>query len=358
MADQIDPRLLDRYVTGECTPAERIVVEAWIAGDPHRREMVDGLAAFRARLIARAQAPAAGPTVDAMHAALTARLAGDRPERGVLRFRPPEHPGEGAIRRWPRYAERPWLGAAAAVVLAVGLGYGVHVFGARRSASALAWREYGADAGERRSVTLSDGTQFTLAPESRLRVPADFAAGHRAVELEGEAFFAVVHDAAHPFSVRAGRVVTVDVGTSFDVRAYAGEQAVRIGVADGQVALTVLADTQVAPVRRPLVAGDLAEVGPSGTTTVSRGVEGDAFVAWMRGTLVFERAPLTDVTAELSRWYGVTFTSVDPALADVRLTATYERESLDEVLDQMGRVIGARIERHGRRIALRAAGVT
>ena len=90
----------------------------------------------------------------------------------------------------------------------------------------------------------------------------------------------------------------------------------------------------------------------SGATSVSRG-DTDAFLAWTRGTLVFQRAPLAEVTAELSRWYGVTFTSVDPALGDVRLTATYEHESLDDVLDQMGRVIGARVERNGRSIALR-----
>ena len=48
MAEPIDPRLLDRYVTNECTPAERIVVDAWIAADPRRREMVDGMAAFEA----------------------------------------------------------------------------------------------------------------------------------------------------------------------------------------------------------------------------------------------------------------------------------------------------------------------
>jgi transmembrane sensor len=344
VADQIDPRLLDRYVTGDCTPAERVVVEGWIAADPHRRAMVDGLLAFRARLEQRA----AEPSVDAMQAALTARLAREREAQGgVLRFRGPAHPG---IRRWPIRSEWSRVAAAAVVGIALALGYGLRTLSTHVHARPLAWREYVSAAGERSSVTLGDGTQFTLAPESRLRVPVNFAAGNRAVELDGEAFFAVVHDAAHPFTVRAGRVVTVDVGTSFDVRAYAGEQAVHIGVADGQVALSVANSP-----RRALTAGDLAAIDSSGATTVSRGVDADAFMAWTRGTLVFRRAPLAEVTAELSRWYGVTFTAVDPTLADVRLTATYEHESLDDVLDQMGRVIGARVERRGRNIALRPA---
>jgi transmembrane sensor len=352
VADQIDPRLLDRYVTGECSPAERIVVEAWIATDPRRREMVDGLLAFRSRLVQDANTP----SVDAMQAALSDRLARERESRetGVLRFRGPAPrvtPPNG-LRRWPFRSGWEWSKLAAAIVVVVGaVGIGVRVFNVRSHAP-VAYREYVSASGERSSVTLADGTQFTLAPESRLLVPVDFAAGHRAVVLDGEAFFAVVHDAAHPFSVRAGRVVTVDVGTSFDIRAYAGEHGVRIGVSDGEVALTVGGDRPSA--RRALTAGDLAQVDHGGATTVSRGVDADEFLAWTRGTLVFRRAPLSEVTAELTRWYGVTFTAVDPALADVRLTANYEHESLDDVLDQMGRVIGARVERHGRRIALRA----
>jgi ferric-dicitrate binding protein FerR (iron transport regulator) len=353
VADPIDPRLLDRYVTGECTPSERIVVEDWIAGDPRRQEMVDGLLAFRARL----QERASEPSVEVMQAALTARLARERESRtqGVLRFRGPTSPDRitpGRIGRWPVLSDGSRVAAAVVVAVAIGVAYGTHVLDTRRLASRpTAWREYASASGERSTVTLADGTQFTLAPESRLRVPVDFAAGHRAVELDGEAFFAVVHDAAHPFSVRAGRVVTVDVGTSFDIRAYGGEQDVRIGVADGQVAL-VVANNQRPSARRALGAGDVAEVDASGATSVSRG-DTDAFLAWTRGTLVFQRAPLAEVTAELSRSYGVTFTSVDPALGDVRLTATYEHESLDDVLDQMGRVIGARVERNGRSIALR-----
>jgi transmembrane sensor len=363
MAEPIDPRLLDRYVTNECTPAERIAVDGWIAADPRRREMVDGMAAFRTRLTQQAS----DQPIDAMEAALHARLAresargtGARPAAGdVLRFRGPEtdQPTRGersAIGRWPVTSRWSRVAAAAAVVgVALVGGYGLHrlptIFPRH-----TAWREYASAAGERSTVTLADGTQFTLAPDSRLRVPADFAAGHRVVALDGEAFFAVVHDAAHPFSVRAGGVVTVDVGTSFDVRAYAAERAVRIGVADGEVALVV--DAQRSRGRRPLVAGDLARVDTFGATTVSRGVDTDEFLAWTRGTLVFRGAPLADVMAELSRWYGVTFTAVDPALGDVRLTATYEHESLDDVLDQMGRVIGARVTRHGRDITLRSIG--
>jgi transmembrane sensor len=332
VADQIDPRLLDRYVTGECTPAERIVVEAWIAEDERRREMVDGLLAFRARLEARA----AAQSVDAMQARLKARLMhGDGD--GVLRFP-----------RLDRSYGHRWTAVAAAVVAGVSImaAYGAWRVDGRRNERPV-WREYASASGERNTVTLADGTQFTLAPESRLRVPLDYAKGHRAVELDGEGFFQVVHDAAHPFSVRAGHVVTVDVGTNFDVRAYAGERTVRVGVSEGEVAL------RVGRMARPMVAGDVARVDTGGgMTTMARGVNSSEYLAWTRGTLVFRGAPLEDVMAELSRWYDVSFAPVGPALGDVKVTASYEQESLDEVLDQLGSVIGARVERTGQVITL------
>ena len=63
---------------------------------------------------------------------------------------------------------------------------------------------------------LLDGTRITLGPASVLHVPVSYAAGDRAVALEGEGYFTVGHNEAHPFSVRARNVVAVDIGTRFD----------------------------------------------------------------------------------------------------------------------------------------------
>ena len=87
------------------------------------------------------------------------------------------------------------------------------------------------------AVTLRDGTRLVLWPASRLRIPSDFGLRTRSVELQGEAYFAVVHDASHPFVVTAHGVVTRDVGTAFDIRAYADDPGVRVAVAEGEVAV-------------------------------------------------------------------------------------------------------------------------
>jgi ferric-dicitrate binding protein FerR (iron transport regulator) len=87
-------------------------------------------------------------------------------------------------------------------------------------------------------IKLDDGTVIDLNEGSTLSYSVDFgAAKERVVELEGEAFFDVVHDPARPFKVKAGDVTTTVLGTAFDVRAYGDQNDIVVTVARGKVAV-------------------------------------------------------------------------------------------------------------------------
>jgi ferric-dicitrate binding protein FerR (iron transport regulator) len=140
-----------------------------------------------------------------------------------------------------------------------------------------AWREYATAPGQRATVTLSDGTKFTLAPASQLRVPVGYASGNRGVILDGEAFFTVAHDAEHRFSAQTSRAVITDIGTAFDVRAYASDHDVHIAVADG----SVVVGTRIAAARGTLLQkGDMAVITDT-TITVTHDADVNAATAWM-----------------------------------------------------------------------------
>ncbi|MBC8153321.1 MAG: FecR domain-containing protein, partial [Bacteroidetes bacterium] len=79
-----------------------------------------------------------------------------------------------------------------------------------------------------RQLTLPDGSRVWLNRNSRLTYPATFADSSRSVTLVGEAFFAVTHNPAHQFRVRAGAVQVRVLGTSFNVRAIG--DSVRVAV--------------------------------------------------------------------------------------------------------------------------------
>src|SRR4029078_6001494 len=112
--------------------------------------------------------------------------------------------------------------------------------------------------GQRDSVRLDDGTRVVLAPESRLTVAMGYGDKVREVELTGEAYFDVHHDAARPFVVHAGGADIRDLGTTFTVRSTA-DQGVRVAVTSGSVSFAASkAAPNAAIVLQPGDAGTLA----------------------------------------------------------------------------------------------------
>jgi ferric-dicitrate binding protein FerR (iron transport regulator) len=237
-----------------------------------------------------------------------------------------------------------WATAAACVVLFIGIAVGENVARdrARRAPPAReAMREYRTDRGQRASVTLPDGSAFQLGPLSVLRVSSGYGAPERVVELEGDGYFNVTHDAAHPFSVRTARTTIHDIGTRFVVRARSTEQRVEVAVADGEVSIEPLRDhaaiSETMPATRApralmVTAGQAALVDERGVATLMSHAAIASRFAWTRGEFVFDHVLVPNVLAELSRWYGDTFVLADKSLDSVRLTTVLRGETLLEAL--------------------------
>jgi transmembrane sensor len=233
-----------------------------------------------------------------------------------------------------------------AVTLVLGLaGWAVW----QRRAPLAPAREYATAPGQRLTVSFSDGSRVLLGVASRLRVPRDYGVRARAVELEGEAYFVVRHDPAHPFLVRTAHGTTEDLGTEFDVRAYRDERSLQVVVAAGQVALRRAGGTDAMLLLRPR---DRGVIDASGTVTRVSGVSLATYLAWIRGTLRFDDAPLGGVLAQLERWYDLEIRTTDRSLERERLTMSFTAASPDEALTALARVLGARFTRDDRVVRL------
>src|SRR5207249_4106558 len=183
--------------------------------------------------------------------------------------------------------------------------------------------------GQRLAVSFSDGSRVLLGVASRLRVPRDYGVRTRAVELEGEAYFVARHDPGHPFLVRTAHGTTEDLGTEFDVRAYHEEQSLQVIVAAGRVALRRVEGTDSVLLLHPR---DRAVIDARGTATIVSGVSLKTYLAWIRGTLRFDDAPLAGVLAQLERWYDLEIQTTDRSLERERLTIAFTTASPDEAL--------------------------
>jgi transmembrane sensor len=158
---------------------------------------------------------------------------------------------------------------------------------------------YSTETGERRLVRLEDGSEVHL--DTATRLTARLRDGRRDLVLvSGQALFSVAHDPARPFTVRAGDVNVVALGTRFDVRREG--EAVRVTLLDGGVSVKAegsrAGDWRLAPGQR-IVAG-----GPTASAQVRGPVRVDvrAAVAWTEGRLEFDGVPLSEAIAEVNRY--------------------------------------------------------
>jgi transmembrane sensor len=328
---------LARYFVGESTPEEIVAVRRWLEDHPADAAALSFLQDKTADLV-----HATPPDLD-VEAALR-RVSERRDAAAVIpidtRRAASRTPPRTTVpaRRWPRFA----VPAAAAATLVIGATFYWHSLQNAGYRVPSAAQTFTTTVGKRDSVRLSDGTHVLLAPESRLTVAMGYGEKVREVELTGEAYFDVHHDAERPFVVHAGGADIRDLGTTFTVRTT-GDQAVRVAVTSGSVSLASAAVVpNAAIVLRPGDAGTLA----AGKTFVDRGGAAEPDTAWMNGRLVFREAPLTTVTSELRRWYGIDL-RIDSSFASRHLSMTFDRETPDRVLEVIALSLGGEVERQG-----------
>ncbi len=326
MLDQIPDDLLARYLAGEASPEESAGIERRAETDPAFARELDRLLAAYAGV-----GGTGSRTTDQAWTRLVARI--DAPVR-VLPFH-----------------RRPTFRMAAALVLVAG--------------ATLLWRGAGSGgpgqagpdtirtaAGERRSVELEDGSRIVVAPGSVLRIGGGLASGRgeRRVDLEGEAWFEVEHDASRPFRVHTDGGVAEDLGTEFTVRAWPGEGRVQVAVVSGAVALRSAGGGDSSVTLGP---EDVGEVMTGQAPTVSRPGSLAGFVAWRGGRLPVEDLPVDSLATLFSRWYGVILTVGDSALGARRITATFDLDRVEDALEVLRLSLGVEVERRDGAILLR-----
>lgn len=165
--------------------------------------------------------------------------------------------------------------------------------------------------GETRLVALDDGTTIDLNGDTRLRLDrndARFAALDR-----GEAAFTVRHDASDPFRVSVGDAVFEDAGTIFNI--VHTDKATRIGVSEGKVIYNPQAEAIALPAGRALA--DDAE----GLRVMD--VAPAAVASWREGRLVYNNAPIRDISQDIGRSLGIRVMTTASAQA-MRFTGTIE----------------------------------
>ena len=166
MSAEPDWVLVDRYLSGECTPEERQAIDAWIAADPSHAQLI----ASMRRVWTEAATPL--PYIDEKAAWLalqTRRNVAQRPARAGLTMPPSLRKASAPRFGWRARAIAAGLVAATALGAA---GWWKHAQ-ELQVAVAVPPREYVTERGQRAEVTLIDGTRVWLSADSHLRGAAE-----------------------------------------------------------------------------------------------------------------------------------------------------------------------------------------
>jgi ferric-dicitrate binding protein FerR (iron transport regulator) len=244
-----------------------------------------------------------------------------------------------------------WMAAAASVALLAVAGYFFFTTNAPRSAPAASLAiktlTLTTTRGQRTSVTLADGTQVRLNANSTLSYPERFMGDTREVRLEGEGYFDVTSDVAHPFIVHSGHTATRVLGTSFNVRAIPA--SVTVTLVEGKVNIAAGGATHtLQPNQQAVVHAGSAEIA-------THAVDVSKYISWTNNTLIFDRITVGEALAQMENWYNVDI-DADPAVASCLITARYENESLENILNSLHFMLHIDFAIEGHRVQIRGKG--
>lgn len=169
------------------------------------------------------------------------------------------------------------------------------------------------------ALVLNDGTKVHLNSMSSLRFPVTFdGVDKREVELTGEAYFDVCKT-GQPFIVHTKGMQIEVLGTTFNVSAYPDEEyqatlvsgSVKVNGSKGQ-SLVLQPSQQAALV-------------PGSSDIQVRTVDTAFYTSWVKGKINFKDQRLEDIMKILSRWYDIEVDYADEGLKNKRFGCNVNR---------------------------------
>ncbi len=297
---------------GPISAADRRAFEAWRAASP------DHAAAYA--------------EAEALWARLDWSEALNQQSMGATQAAAPASP-----RALPREAPRRWTPPSRRGLMAMAAGIGtlavtplaLQIVSGER-------RRFATEVGEIRHLSLEDGSRVSLGGRSVLATRV----GDRVRQMRldaGEAFFDVARDETRIFTVVGAGLKAEALGTAFEVRL--GELGPEVFVEEGRVRVTATATGEQTVIgageRAALRGGALkrAAINPAGVAP------------WRRQRFSFIDQPLSEVVAEVNRYYRPGVTIASPELGARKVTAAFTIEQIPQALESLAQELNGHLAR-------------
>ncbi|WP_321332364.1 FecR family protein [uncultured Bacteroides sp.] len=263
----METKLLQRYIAGEATMAEKKLVIEWLNED--ERNMREYMALRKLHDITlwhTDEQPAACET------------SGGKEGKRISYFK-----------------EMLKIAAIFAIVIA-GASYWVRT---KQDKLSQVMQTIRVPAGQRAELLLADGTKVWLNAQTTFSFPSNFSSKTRNVKLDGEGYFIVAKDKSKPFIVETDKYNVRVFGTEFNVIAYSSSPQFETALLNGSVEVYV-PGTSCRMMLEPNTKASLVD-GKLKKTVLA---EFDHFL-WREGIISFQDASVEDMMKQLELCFDV-----------------------------------------------------
>lgn len=291
----MNPELLQKYIAGNATEAEKQRVTEWIQENPENMREYMAQRKLHDMVLWRTEPVAEENSRERKHFSL----------RGVC-------------------MEAAKIAAVLAIVL-----LGTHYWtGKHQVPEDKTWQSIYVPAGQRAELMLADGTKVWLNSRSTLTFPGSFKGNIRNVKLDGEGYFAVTKNVEQPFIVETNKCNVKVLGTEFNVMAYAADSVWETSLLEGAVEILVPGSNNSGMRLEPNMMASL-----KGNRLVKGRIKEADYFLWREGLLCFNDISVRDMIEKLKLYYGVDIVVNNTRILKNRYTGKFRtKDGVEHVL--------------------------
>jgi transmembrane sensor len=328
MEEPISVELLERYIKGDCTQEEVVLVKKWYQSFEYNNDYVSGISLAEEKELE-----------EKIYNHILNNIGAPTDEE-----EPVERPGRYIFRRWYAIA-----GVAAAILISV-TSYLLVTYREQKikeiQLANVSTREIEAvtnNSDQIYKVVLPDKSAVWLKPNSEITFPRTFDSKSRIVSISGECFFEVTKNPKRPFIINSRSIITKVWGTSFLVRDNYRSNTAEVSVLTGKVSVSIkTAYNSVQPALRFEKGEIMLYPHQKAIYLIDQNVlkpvvdnDEGSLQLWRRVNLSFDNKPLHEIIPILNAKYHVHITVKDKKLNHYILNADLTGFNLPDVLQAL-----------------------
>jgi len=300
--------LIARYISGEASEKEKHELEQWMRNNEANKKYFEGI------VFADKQAVSSHKIVK-----LNVDKAWDSVHQ-KMKANGQQTTSKTKIRTMPL-----WARIAAAFVVITALSF-FFIMQIEKNNSTI-WADTFAAVESVSSHVLPDSSKITLNSNTRLQVAKGYGKKERRLELAGEAFFEVAHNADKPFIVETSNALVKVTGTSFNIKNFDADSLVEVYVKTGSVLFFTPENEGIT-----LMAGETGIYNKNNGAFSKTQQSEPNTTAYANRVFVFYNTSLKELFRQITKVYGTEILFDKPEIAACTITVSFTDNDIETIV--------------------------